>query len=150
MNDTPDHLKRNGRSPDSEFTAEEELYRRFSLRQVDPKTGVLIDSSLQFELSTNRQKYSYPKDVLFSPTNEFNGLGILKLCVGDIPQTVTDAVGVVHWFRPAHAPEENNYAHTHIQCEIPIGQQVKGSSSARKKCRSILKQKFTEVLHPEK
>jgi hypothetical protein len=145
--ETPDHLKRNGKPADPQFTAQEELYRRFSKKEVDPSSGELLDATLLFPLSTNRQKYSEPKDVLFSPTNQYAGFGIVRLLVGDIPETVPDDQGTVHWFRPAHEPEEDNFSHTHVQCEneTPVGQAIKGSSTARKKCRSILKQKLVRL-----
>jgi hypothetical protein len=123
------------------------LYRRFSQKEMDPLSGLLVDAALQFPFSTNRQKYSKPEDVLYSPTNEYAGFGIVKFQVGDIPEKVVDANELVHWFRPAHEPEESNFSHTHVQCEneTPVGQPVKGSATARKKCRSILKQKFVHL-----
>ena len=145
--ETPDHLKRNGRAPDPQFTPQEELYRRFGPKEVDPQSGSIMDATLQFPLSANRQKYSQPEDVLFSPTNQYAGFGIVRLLVGDIPETIPDDKGQIHWFRPAHEPEEDNFSHTHVQCEneTPVGQPITGSRSARKKCRSILKQRLVRL-----
>lgn len=142
----PERLKRAGRGPDPVFAANEELYRRFSNQDLDG-FGKFIDARLSFALSTNRQKYSQPEDVLYSSTNAYDGFGIIRVLVQDIPAPVTDNQQNNFWFRPCHLPEEDNYSHTHIQCEneTPVGQEVEGSKTARKKCRSILKQKFVTL-----
>lgn len=139
----PERLRRAGRAPDPVFSPAEELYRRFSKQDLDG-FGEFIDARLSFAISTNRQKFSQPEDVLYSSTNAYAGFGVVRVLVQDIPAPVEDDQRRSFWFRPCHLPEEDNYSHTHIQCEYeaPVGQEVTGSKSARKKCRSILKQKF--------
>jgi hypothetical protein len=141
MPEVPAHLLRNGRPVDNEFAGEELLFRRYGLQQLDGR-GRLIDAVLQFPLSTNRQKYSNPEDVLFSQTNEYDGLGIIELPVAGIPVIVDDGLGQLHYFRPCHLPEEDNYSHTHIHSEDQHnpGQEVPSTRPARKKCRSMLNQ----------
>src|SRR5262245_14922562 len=104
MPERPGHLLRNNRPVDHDVDGEELLFRRYNLNQMDSNER-LIDATLQFPLSTNRQKYSTPQGVLFSETNQYEGLGIVQMPVSGIRAIVDDGLGKQHYFRACHAPE---------------------------------------------
>ncbi len=64
-------------------------------------------------LSVNREKYSVSEDVIFGMPS----WGILYWLVADVPSNVkpsNEGLGEPFDFRPSHAPEWNNYAHSEI------------------------------------
>jgi hypothetical protein len=143
----PERLKRNGRAADQEFAAAEKLFRRYTkLHYVDGQfTGIGLN--LESPPSTNREKYSEPADVLFSPTNQYAGWGVLSLAVQDITITLpTDQAR--YSFSPKHMPLEDNYAHAEIWCDLtePTGQHVEPSPGVRKLFRTIIGQRATREI----
>ncbi len=94
---------------------EERLFRRYRL---DDYVDNLF-SPLGFAFpkqSVNRGKYSVSGDVLFSSTDEFQGLGVLYFRVQDLPVEFPSDSRQYTFF-PKHVPEDEMYPHSEVWCD---------------------------------
>jgi len=82
----------------------ERLFRRYRREDfVDSKFSPL---GFAFpKQSVNREKYSYPADVLFSTTDKFDGWGVLYFRVQDLPAEFPPD-NRQYTFFPRHVPED--------------------------------------------
>jgi hypothetical protein len=113
-----------GRLEDSDFSdLEELLYHRYLLDQW--VEGQFVGVGFRFPgQSVNRQKYSEPKDVLFSETDEYARFGVLEYPVTAVTKSLPNQELEIFNFYPKHRPLELNYAHSEIWCDCPQRQQV--------------------------
>lgn len=121
-----DRVHSNGREADSEFDAEEHLFRRYPKNFL--RAGKPIPLSMTFEedsgISVNRSKYSRPEDVLepLEPDccdgHRVRNCVVLDFLVADVPReiAVNDNSGRTFIFRLAHKPVTHCYAHSEIWC----------------------------------
>lgn len=81
--------------------------------------GRLLASAIRSQLqqSVNRGRFSEPIDVLFSEDGRFDGLGVIRFQVGEIPPEIAQPDGPAFIFFPKHMPEDDNYAHSEIWCD---------------------------------
>jgi hypothetical protein len=138
----PDRLKRNGRPEDQEFLPPELLFRRY--RREDYLGNQFSSLGFAFpKQSVNREKYSVPADVLFSRTDEFEGWGVLRFRVQDLPAAFPPS-NPQYAFFPSHVPEDEMYPHSEIWCDrLPrTGEYVEPSSKGvRKLFRAFMSQR---------
>lgn len=108
MSETPDRLQRRGRPADPDFTSEERLFRRVPRSDFIDEDGFVTPAGVPLpDLSTNREKYSEPGDVLIGHEE---AVAVAAAKVGDIPNEIDE-----YEFRPVHHPETDNYAHTEVR-----------------------------------
>ncbi|HTC61594.1 MAG TPA: hypothetical protein VK709_02025 [Candidatus Saccharimonadales bacterium] len=142
MAEIPERLKINGRAADQHFDPAEKIYRRYA--RNDYEIGVVLNIGLSSAPSVNREKFSHPKDVLLSTTDEYEGLGVLSIAVQDIPAQLL-IENPSHRFFPQHVPEENNYAHSEVWCNRigQVGPHIKPSNLVKKMFRTLLGQRVS-------
>lgn len=107
--DIPDEMHRRGRSPQNNFSLEEDLYIRFEKVTGDQ---VAIGPIRCPDQSVNRSRYSEPGWVLL-PGHSHWGFGTFK--VQDIPTPMERDAGDPYEFIITHDPEEENYSHSEIR-----------------------------------
>jgi hypothetical protein len=139
---------RNGRPEDQVFAPEELLFRRYLKEHFE--SGRISDAHFSFPPSLNREKYSEPKDVLFSDEGSSEGCGVLEFRVDEVLAEIQNGVGAVFAFFPHHVPLDTNYSHTEIRCENAEapGTHVLPNSVVKKKYRAILSQRSPRVRIP--
>ena len=121
MSERPARMLRNGRAEDPMFEPSEKLFRRYRLEHF--LNGKFSNMGLSFANppSFNREKYSEPSDLLFpdldSGTDQFVDWGVLSLRVQDVPVLFPVERPECHFY-PAHAPLDNNFAHSELFCEL--------------------------------
>jgi hypothetical protein len=107
-------MLRNGRVADQDFSEPAEpLYHRCCRDMLDPKCERILGAKVVYKnMSVNRGRYSEPEDVIF----DHPMWGIIGWTVADIPSNVVppQGRGDPFSFRPAHVPEELNYAHSEV------------------------------------
>lgn len=141
MADIPERLKRAGRPEDPEFLPEERLFRRY--RRQDYIENQFSGLGFAFpRQSVNREKYSGPADVLFSPTGAFEGWGVVYFRVRDLPTDFPPDTRHYTFFMK-HVPEENMYPHSEVWCDrmARSGEYVEPSSGVKKLFRALLSQR---------
>lgn len=115
-----------GRATVEDFQNDEQMYRRFSLR--DMSNGVILPSALKFPKkgentgqSANRSRFSMPQDALWTQTTKLNGWGVYGFPVACLPkESVCSQTRRRFTFFPKHVPLGNNYAHSEVWCnELP-------------------------------
>lgn len=130
----PELMFRRGRAEDPVFEPTEPLYKRFSPAEFVPGSSI----SVRFpEFSVNRGKYSEPEWVLLPQWLDY---GIVVFLVRDVPAEMTSEGGVRYTFIVAHAPLEDNYAHSEIRA-LKEGRHV-----PRLDVPKTLKKKFRQIL----
>jgi hypothetical protein len=136
-------MKRNGRPVDPIFNGSEKLFRRFRSEHIASGTFTGVGLSFKDDApSVNRQKYSFPDDVLFTEGGEYANWGVISLRVRDIPSELPDG-SPRYRIGPRHDPLEDNYAHSGIHCEgIPAQGYVEPSPAVRKILRATLGQRI--------
>jgi hypothetical protein len=93
--------------------------------------------------SVNRGKYSTPADVLLSRADEFEGWGVLRFVVQDLPAEFPPG-DAQYTFFPRHVPEDEMYPHSEIWCDrLPrTNEYVEPSSKGiRKLFRAFMSQR---------
>jgi hypothetical protein len=136
-------MKRSGRDKDPVFEPAEKLFRRYKREHFIGGQFSNMGLSFREPSSVNREKYSEPSDVVFSETDEFAGWGVLSFLVHHLPAAFPPE-HPEHIFFPDHAPLENNYAHTLVQCDRlpPTGAHVEPRPQIRKLFRATLSQRM--------
>jgi hypothetical protein len=95
------------------FDPNEQLYLRY--RREHWVDGQLLPAGLRFpKTSVNRSRFSEPEDALFSEVGKYNGLGVVRFGVSEIPPRIAQPQGPAYVFFVAHAPLEENYSHSEI------------------------------------
>ena len=96
------------------FAPDERLYLRYAAQHF--LNGQLLPDGIRAQLkqSVNRGLFSEPEDVLFSPSGEYNGLGVVEFQVLDIPTRIVQEQGPPYVFFTKHEPYDDNYAHSEI------------------------------------
>jgi hypothetical protein len=135
-------MRRKGRAEDPTFEPVEKLFRRYKREHVVGGAFSGVGLSFKTAPSLNREKYSQPQDVLFSEADEFVDWGVVSLQVQHIPVSVPNDHPLYNLF-PKHAPLEDNYSHTEIQCVgIPPTGYVEPNPAVRKLLRAVLGQRI--------
>ena len=116
------------------------MYRRYV--KNDYEVGVVLNVSLSSAPSVNREKYSRAEDALLSPTDEYEGRGVVSFAVEDIPVQLL-AEGPSYTFFPQHVPDAANYAHSEVWCNRigQPGKHVKPGTLVKKMFRTLLGQR---------
>lgn len=142
-------MKRSGRPEDPVFADAEKLFRRYKSEHIIEGSFSGVGLSFKNAPSLNREKYSEPRDVLFSENEEFAGWGVVSLRVQDIPPALP-VENPRYNLAPRHAPLEDNYAHSEIHCQgIPAAGYVEPSSPIRKILRATLGQRIRIEIESE-
>lgn len=105
------------------------------------RDGFVLPPGIPFpDLSTNREKYSEPEDVVLG--YEEDAVAIAAARVRDIPERVGE-----YEFRPVHVPEPENYAHTEVRT-FQEGEHLerKPSKTVRKEFRLSFRLKVLREL----
>lgn len=115
MDKTHIRLLRKDRPVDPEFRAEERLFRRCSVLEIE--NGKLAPSAVAFpDFSCNREKYCEPTDVLYPSWPDF---GVVEFRVCDVPRSVPPEyclnTKVTYSFGVEHVPEVENFAHSEVR-----------------------------------
>jgi hypothetical protein len=96
-----------------EFQNEEFLYLRY--RRDHWVEGQLDPAGLRFpKTSVYRSLFSEPADALFSEDGRYNGLGVVRFRVLDIPARVEQENGPAYVFHMEHVPLSDHYSHSEI------------------------------------
>jgi hypothetical protein len=135
---------REGRPADQVFKPKELLFRRYLKEHF--ADGQIPDAYFNFPPSLNRQKYSEPRDVIFSEDGCFDGWGVLEYRVDQMSfDLVHESAG--YSFFPKHTPDEANYSHTEIHCRRESDQrpEVHPNKAVRKKYRAKLSQQSPKI-----
>jgi hypothetical protein len=106
-------MYRQGRAPVPDFDPGELLYLRYKCEhwvdgQLDP-AGLHLPRT-----SVNRSRFSEPEDALFSEAGKYNGLGVVRFWVSEIPPRIEQQHGPAYVFFMTHVPDEENYSHSEI------------------------------------
>lgn len=147
-NEVIERLKCNDREYDQVFEEDEELYRRFSKRDIDDKGEITKTAVIFPAFSVNRGKYSKPEDVLFPNYKKY---GIFKFHVEDIRSINAHNInGNNYSFDVEHLPEcrsnnhklqYDNYAHSEVRTY------VNGKYDENKNIAKTIKSKFRMELY---
>ena len=114
MSSIPDGMLTNGRPPIPYFDPDELLFRRIQPNAL--RSGRLTIASIELpDISTNRSSLGPPEWVLVSEKNEFDGWGIARLRVGDIPQQMLQHGAIEFTFGVEHKPLLKNYPHSEVR-----------------------------------
>ena len=113
---SPRAMHAGGRPVDHEFAPEEQLYRRFPLRQYrGGKIG--MDTIQGVDLSVNRSKYGglpvYA--LLYGGKVPFYGWGVFQFRVDAIPPAPIHPDHRTWRLEARHVPREQNYYHSEMQ-----------------------------------
>ncbi len=101
--------------PDPVFGAEERFYYRVHPERIQPDGGVDPAHVQCPDLSSNRSKYSEPRDVLI-PLDKYGGHAVFRFLLPQIPkQVASESAGggspTSYDVKTVHDPLEENYAH---------------------------------------
>jgi hypothetical protein len=112
-------MLRNGRGVDANFLPSEKLYLRCKTAWIG-ENGHVNPAYIHFpDQSVNRQKYSYPVDVLWPDEREQSrawiNWGVASLRVEDLPPEMRTSGNAVYCFTAEHDPLDDNYSHTELR-----------------------------------
>lgn len=128
-------MYRSGRGVDDIFDPFEHLYHRCSKQYLDGNR--VLPAGIRYaNMSVNRQKYSEPEDVIFG----YPGFGIIRFIVKMIPAYLKSDGGMTWEFRPAHVPEEDNYAHSEIHAYKD------GNRVTKPQPPELIKKKYRQIM----
>jgi hypothetical protein len=106
-------MYRRGRAVVPGFDPDEFLYLRYAREHW--VGGQLDPAGLRFpKTSVNRSRFSEPEDALFSEIGKYNGLGVVRFGVWEIPPRVDQDQGPTYVFFMKHVPLDDNYSHSEI------------------------------------
>jgi hypothetical protein len=132
-----------GRPVVPEFYGDESLHLRY--RQEHWVEGQLDPAGVRFpRTSVNRSTFSEPEDALFSDSGRYNGFGVVRFIVSNVPMRVAQSQGSAYVFFMVHAPLDDNYSHSEIWSdhEHRSGQYKEPSKTVKLKFRILLCQKI--------
>jgi hypothetical protein len=134
-----------GRPVVPDFHPTESLYLRYQRKHW--VEGQLNPAGVRFpRTSVNRSTLSEPEDALFSESGNYNGLGVVRFVVSNIPNRISQSQGPTYLFFMQHAPLEDNYSHSEIWSdhEHRTGQYKEPSKTVKLEFRILLCQKIRQ------
>jgi hypothetical protein len=114
----PRRMYRRGRPVDPLLSPTERLFLRCQCEWVD--VDRIKPAHIHFpDQSVNREKYSYPTDVLLPDATPRSAdwvlWGVVAFQVADVPADSTTSGGVSYRFTAEHDPLEDNFGHTELR-----------------------------------
>jgi hypothetical protein len=141
----PEHLRINGRQPDSHFPGDERLFRGFreGAWPISQEQAFLLIGD--FPLCVAREKYCHsPSDVLHVLPKS---VGVVSWMVQQIPQRF-DANGSTVYLRVEHVPENDFYPHTEVRT-YDTAEYVRQCEPKPKSLRGLLRWELARIATPE-
>lgn len=153
----PPRLFRFGRAVDTDFSSDELLFIRCTLDWFDAE-GNVNPAYVGFpNQSTNRSKYSKPRDVLLPDQRPESRTwllwGVVSLRVSSIPSKIIGPQPhcIEYTFSVEHEPENDNYSHSELSVYKQGKRENKGkkiNQEVKKAYREHLARMLSKVVNP--